>query len=200
MASPTDNRTPDYPVDPQFLARWSPRAFTAEAIPEAVLMSLFEAARWAPSAFNGQPRRFVYARRETAAWAPLFEALIPYNQAWVERASVLMFIASDRFRRVEGREPAPHPTHSFDAGAAWGYLALQAHLSGWAAHGMAGFDHAKAYDATGLPESDFRIEAAIAVGRATDASVLPESYQAREVPSGRIPVSAFAFEGRFRPG
>ena len=200
MASPTDIRAADHAVDPQFLARWSPRAFTAEPIPEVVLMSLFEAARWAPSAFNGQPWRFVYARRETPAWGPLFEALIPYNQAWVERASVLMFIASDRFRRVEGREPAPHPTHSFDAGAAWGYLALQAHLSGWAAHGMAGFDHAKAYDATGLPESDFRIEAAIAVGRATDASVLPESYQAREVPSGRIPVSEFAFEGRFRPG
>ena len=200
MAAPTDIRAADHAVDPQFLARWSPRAFTADPIPESVLMSLFEAARWAPSAFNGQPWRFVYARRETPAWGPLFEALIPYNQAWVERASVLMFIASDRFRRVDGREPAPHPTHSFDAGAAWGYLALQAHLSGWAAHGMAGFDHAKAYEATGLPESDYRIEAAIAVGRATDASVLPESYQAREVPSGRIPVSEFAFEGRFRPG
>ncbi|HEY0437581.1 MAG TPA: nitroreductase family protein [Phenylobacterium sp.] len=192
-------RTADHAVDPQFLGRWSPRAFTAEPMPDEVLMSLLEAARWAPSAFNGQPWRFVYARRETAAWGPLFEALIPYNQAWVERASVLMFIASDRFRRVEGRAPAPHPTHSFDAGAAWGYLALQAHLAGWAAHGMAGYDPARAYDATGLPEGDFRIEAAIAVGRPTDASVLPESYRGREVPSGRAPVSAFAFEGRFRP-
>jgi nitroreductase len=200
VASPTDNRTADYPVDPQFLTRWSPRAFTAEPMPDEVLFSLFEAARWAPSAFNGQPWRFVYAKRDTPAWRPLFEALIPYNQAWVQRASALMFLASDRFRRAEGREPAPHPNHSFDAGAAWGYLALQAQKLGWAAHGMAGFDHAAAYAATGLPESDFRIEAAIAVGRPTDASVLPEAYQVREVPSLRLPVSAFAFEGRYRAG
>jgi nitroreductase len=191
-------RVADHAVDPQFLTRWSPRAFTSEPIPDEVLMSMFEAARWAPSAFNSQPWRFVYARRDTPHWTPLFEALIPYNQAWVQLASALMFIASDRFRRVEGREPSPHPNHSFDAGAAWGYLALQAQKLGWAAHGMAGFDHAKAYAATGLPQSDFQIEAAIAVGRATDASVLPEQFQAREVPSRRAPVSGFVFEGRFR--
>lgn len=35
----------------------------------------------------------------------------------------------------------PAPTHAFDAGAAWGYLALQASLSGWAMHAMAGIEH-----------------------------------------------------------
>jgi nitroreductase len=162
-----------------------------------VLFSLFEAARWAPSAFNSQPWVFVWARRDTPAWAPLYEALIPYNQAWVSLASALMFVASDRFRRAEGREPSPHPTHSFDAGAAWACLALQAHALGWAAHGMAGFEREAAHAATGLADSDFRIEAAIAVGRPTDASVLPEQFRAREIPSPRKPVSAFAFEGRY---
>lgn len=200
MPSLTVNgRTADHEVDPQFLARWSPRAFTSEPIPDEVLMSMFEAARWAPSAYNGQPWRFVYARRDTPQWGPLFDALIPYNQAWVQLASALMYVASDKFRRHPDREPSPHPTHSFDAGAAWGYLALQAHRLGWAAHGMAGFDHAKAHEAAGLPVSDYRIEAAIAVGRPTDASVLPEQFQAREVPSLRISVEDFAFEGRFEP-
>jgi hypothetical protein len=64
---------------------------------------------------------------------------------------------------------------------------------------MAGFEREKAHAATGLPETDFRIEAAIAVGRPTDASVLPESFRAREVPSLRKPVAAFAYEGRYRP-
>ena len=192
-----NNRTSEFVVDPMFLERWSPRAFTGEAMPNDVLMSLLEAAHWAPSAFNAQPWRFVYARREKAAdWDPLFGALIEYNQLWVAGASVLAFIASDRFRRVEGREPAPHPTHAFDAGAAWSYLALQAHRLGWAAHGMAGFDRAQAQEATGLPEADFLINAAIAIGRPTDKSVLPEAFQAREVPSGRGPVSGFVFEGR----
>jgi len=194
------DRTAHHDVDPQFLERWSPRAFTGEAIPEPTLMSMFEAARWAPSAFNGQPWRFVYARREKPSdWDPLFGALIEYNQLWVGTgASVLAFIASDRFRRVEGREPAAHPTHAFDAGAAWGYLALQVHKLGWAAHGMAGFDHSRAHAATGLPEADFQIHAAIAIGRPADPGVLPEPYRSREIPSGRMPVSGFAFEGRYR--
>ena len=76
----------------------------------------------------------------------LLDVLIPYNQAWAKNASVLMFVISDRFRRAEGREPAPVRSHSFDAGAAWGYLALQASRSGWAAHGMAGFDVPRSYD------------------------------------------------------
>ena len=192
------DRVADHEVDPQFVARWSPRAFTSEPIPDDVLHALFEAARWAPSAFNSQPWVFVYARRDTPAWTPLFEALIPYNQAWVKLASALMYVASDKFRRAEGREPSPHPTHSFDAGAAWGYLALQAHKLGWAAHGMAGFEREAAHAATGLPEADFRIEAAIAVGRPTDAAVLDEPYRSREAPSQRKPVGAFAFEGRYR--
>jgi nitroreductase len=191
------DRVADHEVDPQFVTRWSPRAFTAEPMPHAVLNSLFEAARWAPSAFNSQPWVFVYARRDTPAWAPLYEALIPYNQDWVKLASALMYVASDKFRRAEGREPGPHPTHSFDAGAAWACLALQAQALGWAAHGMAGFDREAAHAATSLPESDFRIEAAIAVGRPADPEVLPESFRAREVPSLRKPISAFAFEGRF---
>jgi nitroreductase len=191
-------RSAGHDVDPMFLERWSPRAFTGEPIPQDVLMSMFEAARWAPSAFNGQPWRFVYARREKPAdWDPLFAALIPYNQAWVQGASVMMFIASDRFRRREGHEPQAYPGHSFDAGAAWGYLALQAHKLGWAAHGMAGFEAAAAHAATGLPEDEFRIDAAIAVGRPTEAGVLPEPYRAREVPSLRQPVESFVFEGRY---
>jgi len=196
---PTVNgRTADHEIDPQFLSRWSPRAFTGEPIPEAMLMAMFEAARWAPSAFNGQPWRFVYARREKPEdWGPLFGALIEYNQAWVAGASVLAFIASARFRQHPARGPEPNRTHSFDAGAAWGYLALQAHRLGWAAHGMAGFDMARAYEATGLPEAEFQVEAAIAIGRPTDAGVLPEAFRAREVPSDRERVGRFVFEGRY---
>lgn len=193
-------RTAEHAVDPMFPARWSPRAFTGEAMPFADLMSLFEAARWAPSAFNGQPWRFVYAHRGTADWDRLFDVLIPYNQAWVKTASVLMFAVSDRFRRSEGREPAPVYSHSFDAGAAWACLALQASRIGWAAHGMSGFDIAKAYAALDIPEAEYCVEAAIAVGRPTDKDILEEPYRSREGPSPRNPVASFVFEGRFKAG
>jgi len=194
-----NGRSADHPIDSIFLERWSPRAFTGEPMPQKVLMSMFEAARWAPSASNIQPWRFVYAHRGTPQWPPLFSALMDMNQPWVAQASVLAFILSDRFRRRAEVEPAPNRSHSFDTGAAWAYLALQAHSLGWAAHAMGGFHVDKAYEATGAREHDLRIEAAIAIGRQSDASVLPESYRAREFPSGRSAADDFVFEGRIKP-
>lgn len=199
MPLSVNNRTADHDIEPMFLHRWSPRAFTGEAIPDTVLTSLFEAARWAPSAFNLQPWRFVYARRDTPDWDRLLGVLIPYNQAWVRGASALAFVISDRFRRPPGGEPDPLYSHSFDAGAAWAYLALQAYHLGWAAHGMTGFDPAEAYEVMGVPELEYRVEAAVAIGRPADKSVLPESFQARETPNSRRPISSFVFEGRFNP-
>ena len=199
MTTILNGRTSEHDVDPMFLERWSPRAFTGEPMPQALLETLLEAASWAPSAFNGQPWRFVYAHKGTPQWEPLFDLLIPYNQAWVKHASVLMFVISDRFRRAEGREPSPLRSHSFDAGAAWSYLALQASRVGWAAHGMAGFDVARSTEVLGAPESDYQVEAAIAVGRPTDAAILDEPYRSREVPSTRKPVETFVFEGRLKP-
>ena len=198
MVTTANGRTAEFDVDPIFLERWSPRAFTGEPMPHADLMSLFEAAHWAPSAFNGQPWRFVYAHKGTADWDRLFDVLIPYNQGWVKNASVLMYAISDRFRRKEGAEPVPVRSHSFDTGAAWAYLAMQASRMGWAAHGMAGFDVARSYEALGVSEADYQVEAAIAVGRPTDAAILDEPYRSREVPSGRNPVSSFASEGRVK--
>lgn len=199
MPGPEANgRAADHDVHPMFLERWSPRAFTGEPMPHDRLMSLFEAARWAPSAYNAQPWRFVYAHNGTSQWDTLFDLLIPYNQAWVKNASVLIYVISDRYRRAEGHAPAPIHSHAFDAGAAWAYLALQASHIGWAAHGMAGFEMDKAYPALGVPEDQYRIEAAIAVGRPADKETLDEPYRSREAPSPRNPAASFAFEGRFR--
>ena len=197
MTTILNNRTSEFDVDPMFLERWSPRAFTGEPMPEELLMRLFEAASWAPSAFNGQPWRFVYAHKGAPEWDALFDVLIPYNQAWVKHASVLMYAVSDRFRRAEGREPSPVRSHSFDTGAAWACLALQASRIGWAAHGMAGFDVARSYEVLGVDEADYEFHAAIAVGRPTDPAILDEPYRSREMPSGRNAVATFAFEGRF---
>ncbi|MDZ4375621.1 MAG: nitroreductase family protein [Phenylobacterium sp.] len=197
MTTTINGRTAMHGADPMFLERWSPRAFSGEAMPQDALLSLFEAAGWAPSASNGQPWRFVYAHRETPSWDPLFDLLVPQNQVWAKTASVLIYLVSDRFRRPPGRDPSPARTHSFDAGAAWVCLALQASRIGWAAHGMAGFDLARSYDVLGVSESDYQVEAAIAIGRPTDASVLDEPLRSREIPSQRNPVESFAFEGRF---
>src|SRR4051812_29920955 len=88
-------RTSDHAIDPLFLERWSPRAFDGSEIPDADLMTMFEAARWAPSAFNSQPWRFLYAKRWDANWERFLGLLIPWNQGWAHSASVLIYILSD---------------------------------------------------------------------------------------------------------
>ena len=190
-------RRPDHPIDPLFLDRWSPRAFDGSALAEADLLTIFEAARWAPSAFNGQPWRFVYAHRGDAEWERFLGLLIPFNQEWAKSASVLVFILSDRMITTKSGDAVSH-SHSFDAGAAWASLALQATRLGCFAHAMSGVEFERAYAELAVPER-FRIEAAVAIGRAGDPAELSERLRARETPSGRKPLSDFVFRGGF-PG
>jgi hypothetical protein len=86
----TDNRKADHPIDAMFIERWSPRAFTNEEIDEKTLLSFFEAARWAPSASNRQPWRFVYARRGTDRFPVLLDTLDEGNQRWAKNAAALL--------------------------------------------------------------------------------------------------------------
>ena len=82
-----EHRTPDYPIEPLLLDRWSPRSMSGEPLDEAELMRLFEAARWAPSTYNEQEWRFLYARRDTPHWPAFFGLLMEANQAWCDRAA-----------------------------------------------------------------------------------------------------------------
>ncbi|HEX8125485.1 MAG TPA: nitroreductase family protein [Allosphingosinicella sp.] len=188
-------RQADHPIDPLFLERWSPRAFDGSEMPEADLHTLFEAARWAPSAFNSQPWRFLYARRGEAEWEPFLDLLIPFNRSWAQSASALVYILSDTLPFTDKTgEPATSHTHSYDAGAGWACFALQATRMGYQAHGMSGVDFERARVVLRVPER-YRIEAAAVVGRIGDPATLPAKLREREVPSGRKPVEDFAFRG-----
>ena len=194
----TENgRTAEHPIDKLFLDRWSPRAFTEEALTEAELMSILEAAKWAPSSYNSQPWRFIYALRDTPSWAKLLGLLNEFNASWAKRAGALVVVVSSETMRPPGADKdVPSYSHSFDAGAAWGYLALQATLSGFHTHGMVGFDHARAFAELNVPPG-FRVEAAIAIGKMADKSILPEGLAAREAPSPRNALATMAFDGGF---
>lgn len=191
-------RQADHPIDPQFLERWSPRAFDGSALPDADLFAMFEAARWAPSAFNSQPWHFLYAKRGDENWERFLSLLIPWNQGWAHTASVLVYIVSDSlpFTDKATGEPKESATHSFDAGAAWVSLALQASLMGYHAHGMSGIQHDLARAELKLPER-FALNAACVIGRLGDPGQLDEKLQAREHPSDRKPQSEFVHAGDF---
>jgi nitroreductase len=187
-------RKPEYDVDEIFLNRWSPRAMSGEEISEDELMTLFEAAKWAPSSFNNQPWRFLYARRNTENWLPFFNLLAEFNQAWAKNASALIVITSKKTFEHNGK---PARTHSFDAGAAWQNLALQGSARGLGVHGMQGFDYDKAREVLNVPD-DCEVEAMVAVGKPGNKEELPEKLREREFPSARKKLSEIVFEGMFK--
>lgn len=191
-----NGRSTEHAIDTQFLERWSPRAMTGAAIPEGELMTMLDAARWAPSSYNSQPWRFVYARRDSAHWSLFLSYLNANNQAWAKNASALIVLVSKLKMTTPMSAPneVPSYTHALDCGAAWGYMALQAQKMGWCAHAMIGFDYAKATETLNLP-ADHRVEMMIAIGKQGDKSILPEALAARETPNSRNPLSAITREG-----
>ena len=79
-------RQSQYNINPLLLHRWSPRAMSGEEISDTELMRLFEAARWAPSSYNGQPWRFIYAKRNSEPWDKLFSLMVDFNKSWAKNA------------------------------------------------------------------------------------------------------------------
>jgi nitroreductase len=194
MTKGTEVRKADYPIDLLFLNRWSPRAMSGEAITEEDLFTLFEAARWAPSSFNGQPWRMLYARRDTPHWPLFFDLLVEFNKTWAKNAAALVvFISKTTFDH--NGEPAV--THSFDAGAAWENFALQGTLRGLVVHGMQGFDYEKARKVLNIPDG-FQVEAMAVIGKPGPKEDLPEKLQEREIPNDRRKLTETVFEGPFR--
>lgn len=192
-----NNRTAEHPIDKLFLERWSPRAFVPQEMPEADLMTILEAGSWAPSSYNSQPWRMLYARRGTAHWDKFLGLLGEFNQSWAKNGSALIIMVSKSTMRPPGQDKdIPSHSHSFDAGAAWAQIALQSTLSGYQAHGMVGFDMNRAFAELNVPEG-YRVEAAIVIGKQGDKSTLPEAIQAREAPSPRNKLSDSALEGGF---
>ena len=96
-------RSSNYPICPILLNRWSPRAMSGKPVAKEQLMSLFEAARWAPSSYNNQPWRFIYAHRDTPEWGTFLDLLVEQNKMWADKAGVLIVLAAKKtFERKPG--------------------------------------------------------------------------------------------------
>lgn len=194
MKKGSAHRQSGHPIDPLFLDRWSPRSLSGAPITEAELMTLFEAARWAPSSGNFQPWRFLFARRDTDFWPAFFDLLKPGNQGWAARAGVLVLVISrTHFDGTDGRVCI---THSFDSGAAWQNLALQASLMGLVAHGMEGFDYERARRVLRVPAA-YAVEAMAAIGRPGEPAAPDAAQRKPDHPSSRRPLEQTICEGPF---
>ena len=196
MLSPEilEHRKPGNPINPLIQNRWSPRSMTGEEITDQELMSLFEAARWAPSSYNGQPWRFLYAKRNTPEWQLFHNLMIDFNKEWTKNAAVLLVVIS---RTTFEHNNKPSRTHSYDTGSAWMSLALEGSSRGLVVHGMEGFDYDKARKELEIPEG-YQVEAMAAIGKRAPKEKLPPEMQKREFPSARKELNTIICRGKFR--
>lgn len=184
------NREPDYEINDLFAQRWSPRALGRD-MSEDELKALFEAARWAPSSYNNQSWRFLYATFEDEEFEDFRGLMNHFNDEWASEGYALVLIVSKKTFDHNGEESV---THSFDTGAAWQNFALEAADRGLVAHGMQGFNYEKAHEVMEVPDG-YQVEAMVAVGSMADESSLPEDM--RVEPNGRKPQEKTVTKGKF---
>jgi nitroreductase len=186
-----NNRTTQYDIDDVFLNRYSPRAMSGEPVSQLEIMTLLEAARWAPSASNIQPWRFLYAIRGTADFDLFLSFLMEGNQIWCKNAGAFIIVLSKK-NTDDGK---PNGTHSFDAGSAWENLALQGANMKLVVHGMAGYNAEPLKKELSIKD-EYNVELMIAIGKPGKIEDLPEYLREREQPSQRKGLEEIAFEGK----
>jgi nitroreductase len=165
--------------------RWSPRSFDPQAaLTDEQLTALLEAARWAPSASNMQPRRFVVGRRGTETFETILANLMGFNTAWAGSAAALVVAIAE----TATEEGEPRTWAQYDLGLAVSALSVQAHAEGLHTHQMAGIEVDGLRAAFDLPERLLPVTVT-AVGVVAEAHLLPEQLAEREtLPRTRLPL------------
>jgi len=178
-----------YPVNKDIVNRWSPRAFSDARISEDQLMTLLEAALWAPSSMNEQPWRYVYAHRGTPEFETMHDCLLDGNKPWTLQASVLILCLAEKAFERNG-SPNRHAFH--DVGMANANLFAQAISMGIYGHMLGGYDFEKTdkvFNLTGSREA----VCFLALGFLGDVNKLDEPFKTRELtPRSRKPLEAIA--------
>ena len=180
-------------LHPVLAERWSPRSYDSTAtLPEEDVIALLEAARWAPSANNGQPWRFIVARRGDQHFTALQETLSGFNKVWAPNAS-LFIVVSTKTTTDDGQ---PRSSAMYDAGLAAGLLTVEAHHRGYVVHQIGGFDRE-------VVQKEFELAADIApivilaIGKQASVDALSdETLKGREsAPRTRLPLSELVLAG-----
>ncbi|NTU80445.1 MAG: hypothetical protein HGA45_13880 [Chloroflexales bacterium] len=185
-----DPAVTDHPIHPLLATRWSPRAFTPTPVTSEQLISLLEAARWAPSGGNVQPWSFVVVPRDdAAAFARLLGSLAEGNRVWAQHAPLLLLAVAQQ----ERQPGTPNPYALYDLGQAVASLTVQATALGLRVHQMGGFDPEQARAAFAVP-ADYAPVTVLAVGAQGDPTALPEPLRGRELAARtRKPLDSFVF-------
>jgi nitroreductase len=174
--------------------RWSPRSFSDKAVEKEKIQQFFEAARWAPSAYNDQPWRFIVGIKGDETWQKIFDSLVEFNQMWAVNAPVLVVAVGAELREVNGEK---NGTWQYDVGQAMAYLTIQAYDDGLVMHQMGGFDPAKVVESFNLPKNYIPLSVS-ALGYQDVSEKLPAPLNKMEKGErSRKPLSELVFSGVF---
>jgi nitroreductase len=158
--------------------RRSRRAYASDPVEKEKIMSLFEAARWAPSSVNEQPWLYLYATSDqTGLWEKIFDALTESNKVWAKSAPLLIL---SMIRKNFTRNDRPNVSARYDLGAANAFLSLQAAHFGLNVHQMAGFDPERAKSNLHIPDH-LEPMVILGIGYPGDIESLPEHLKLREM-------------------
>lgn len=180
------------PVNEVIATRRSPRSLDASvAISDTDLVAILEAARWAPSAFNGQPWRFFVGKRGDTTYSQILSSLVEFNQGWAKNAAALILVAAKPTRD----DGSIHGDYQFDCGLAVAQLVIETHDRGLVAHQMTGFDKDKARTNLEMA-SELVPVVVIAIGKQDSPEKLPAAMAEREVaPRGRKSLEELVIAG-----
>lgn len=184
-----------HPVHDLIARRWSPYGFADRSVSQEDLLSLFEAARWAPSSYNEQPWSYLLATRdEPAEFARLLSCLVEGNQQWAQAAPVLLLCCTNQ--KFAGNDK-PNAAAVHDLGLAAANLSLEATSRGLHVHQMIGILPSKARAVFAIPENIDPVTA-MAIGYAADPADLEDKFRERDTrPRKRKPLAEFVFAGKW---
>jgi len=167
------------PIHELLAKRWSGRAFDPDReISHEQILSLIEAARWAPSCYGDQPWRYIVCNRASnpVAWEKACACLSEGNRTWAKKAPLLFLAIAGTKLSQNGNA---NRWGEYDTGAASENLSLQAAAMDLIVHQMGGFDVSLARGSFNIPEH-YTPMAIIAVGYQLDESVITDDIRDRE--------------------
>jgi nitroreductase len=175
--------------------RKSTRAFSNEAISDDVLVTLFEAARLAPSSMNEQPWRFILAKKDDKeSFERMLECLKETNSSWAKHAAVLILTVA---KKIHTSFDKPNAYAWHDVGLAIGNLSLQAMSMNIFMRQMGGFYPEVARKNFDIPDY-FEPVSIIALGYKGDPELLPPTLQDKEFKSRtRLPLTELVYKNSF---
>lgn len=174
------------PIVDVLATRWSPRSYDPTAVLTIDdLRASFEAARWAPSANNLQPWKFIVGFRGDDTFAAIAGALAGYNAAWAPDAAALVVNLAE----LESADGKPNKYAQYDLGQAVAHFTVQATADGYFVHQMGGFDAAAIAEKLGV-EGPWEVTSVMTVGPRAEADRLPEGglYEREVAPRVRKPL------------